>query len=606
MPSRLIRRLVLTLAAGAFVLLAVVAVVPFIASTQIVRDRIAFELSMWSGYQVTLGQAPQIDIWPVFRANLADVTFSEWSGGSEPVIRAETIEADLSAFAALRGNVVFTHLNLVRPTLHLWRDSFRRSSTPGWSGGRLGRSVAAARAAIEANPSAPDVAKLPSDQLSTLAFTEGRVFLHGGGRESEIFSSASGNIGWPAFDRSATASVTGIWRGEMVTLEFSADQPLFLAAGGTSPMSVSLRSAPMSGSFEGTANFSGDTHFDGNARLSAPSVGRLLEWSRADIAPGAAVGSIALESRLNGALGKLKLADTTLTLDGNRGSGTLEMSLLQAVPSISGTLAFESIDLRSFLSAFSALTPDAMGSYRAMDGSVADQMALDLRLSANRATAGTVTFSDLAATAQVKPDLAAFDISDAEAFGGNVQAGMRIDRHRPVAEVELRLRGENIDMGALAQTIQAHRLMPVSRGTFSIALRGVGEELSDVIRSANGSISANFGPGAMAGIDIAKFVERAVQGDFFALEEVGSGSLAFTGIALKAGVENGTAKVDRLDIATANGRLALRGIVPLPGRGLALAGRLEGGGNAAPIPFFVGGSWDSPYISPVMPGVETP
>ena len=111
MPSRLIRRLVLTLAAGVLVMLAVVAIIPFIASTQIVRDRIALELSMWSGYNVTLGEAPRIDIWPVFRAELANVTFREWGSASQPVIEAEAIVADLSAFSALRGNVVFTNLN---------------------------------------------------------------------------------------------------------------------------------------------------------------------------------------------------------------------------------------------------------------------------------------------------------------------------------------------------------------------------------------------------------------------------------------------------------------------------------------------------------------
>jgi AsmA protein len=169
------------------------------------------------------------------------------------------------------------------------------------------------------------------------------------------------------------------------------------------------------------------------------------------------------------------------------------------------------------------------------------------------------------------------------------------------------LRGEDIDMGALAQTMQAHNLVPVSRSTFSITLRGTGNELSDVIRSASGSINANFGAGALAGVDIAKFAERASLGEFFPLSDVGNGSLAFTGITLKAGVENGTARVERLDIATADSRLSLRGIVPLPGRGLALAGRLDrAGGGDAPISFFVGGSWDAPYISPVLPGIEAP
>lgn len=606
MPSRLIRTSVLTLAAGALVILAAIAIIPFIASTQIVRDRIALELSMWSGYRVTLGGAPEIDIWP-FRANLTDVTFAEWGGDGQPVIQADAIEADLSAFAALRGNVVFTHLSLLRPTVHLWREDPRKGSTPNWSGGRIGRSIAAARAALAANPSSPDAASLPSEPLGTLDFAEGRVLLHGGGHDSVVLSSASGSIGWPAFNRSATARLTGIWRGEMVTLEISTEQPLFLAAGGTAPLSVSLRSAPFTGSFQGTASLSGDSFFDGTTRLSSPSLRRMLEWSRAEIAPGAAVGSISIEGRATGALGRLKLAEASLALDNNQGTGTLEVSLWQPVPSITGTLAFETMDLRSFLSAFSALTPGALGGYRMIDGKVADQLALDLRLSATRATAGSIVFSRLAATAQVKPGLSAFDISDASAFGGNVQAGLRVDRLRPDGEVELRLRGEDIDMGALAQTMQAHHLVPISRGTFSITLRGTGEELSEVLTSASGSISANFGPGAMAGIDIEKFARRAALGEFFALSEVGDGSLAFDSVALKAAVQNGIAKLERLDLAIPGGRLALRGVVPLPGRGLALAGTLDrAAAKPAQIPFFVGGSWESPYISPIMPGIESP
>lgn len=594
-------------AAGVLVLIALIAIIPFVASTQIVRDRIALELSTWSGYQVTLGASPEIDIWPVFKANLANVTFSEWGGNPQPVIRADRIEADLSAFAALRGNIVFTHFKLVRPTFHVWQESYRRGSTPGWGGGRIGQAIAAARAAIETNPSAPSAASLPADPFGVLEFVDGRVFLHRDSLETEVLSSASGRLNWPAMNRSATATLNGIWRGEVVSLDFSSAQPLFLAAGGTAPLSVTLRSAPVTGSFEGSANLSGDTHFDGNARLSTPSMRRALEWSRADIASGAAVGTVAIESRVTGAMGKLKLANTTITLDGNRGTGTLEISPWKAVPAISGTLAFDKIDLRSFLSAFSALTPDALGNYRTIDRDVADQVSFDLRLSATNAAVGSVVLSNLAATAQVKPGLAAFDISDATAFGGTVQASMRVDRQTSQAEVEFKLRGEDIDMGALAQNMKARNLVPVARGTFSLTLKGTGEDIADVIRSASGSASASFGPGAMAGIDLAKFAQRASLGEFFPLSDVGGGSLAFTGIALKAGIEYGTARVERLEVTTAEGSLSLRGIVPLPGRGLALAGRVERtGAGQADIPFFVGGSWEAPYISPVLPGMEAP
>ena len=301
---------------------------------------------------------------------------------------------------------------------------------------------------------------------------------------------------------------------------------------------------------------------------------------------------------ISGPLQRLKLGGTTLSIDDNRSTGTLELTFGQPIPLISGTLAFTTLDLSSFLSAFSALTPDRWGRYRTIDAGIGDQIAMDVRLSAETARAGTISFSGLAATAQIKGPLAVFDISDARAFGGNLQAGMRVDNKAAGAEVEIRMRGENIDMGAVAATIQSHYLMPISRGNISVSIKGVGDTFQQVLRSASGSISGSFGPGAMAGIDLQKFSEKARLGEFFPLSDVGEGPLNFRSIEAKAKVTNGNAELDMLQVLTESAQLDLRGIIPLPGRGLALSGRLESSGTV-PISFFIGGSWDTPYISPI-------
>lgn len=608
MPSALVRRVVLIGIALALAVAAAFATIPYIAATQLVRDRIAFELSMWSGYKVTLASAPRVDIWPVFKAELADVTFSEWEGSPQPVVHADRIETGLSAFAALRGDVVFTSVKLIRPTLNIWREALRTRPTTSWSGGRFRQAVAEARLLIEADPANPDASKLRSDAVGTIEFVDGRMALHGNGQETEILSGVSGTLDWPALNRAATLRATGIWRGEIVSLEVTGGQPLFLAAGGSSQVSGSMQSAPLSGSFQGTANTANEAYLRGSLKLNSPSMRRMLEWSHTDIAAGAAVGAFSLQGELSGAVNRLKVANATLGLDTNQATGTLEMALWGPVPSIMGTLAFDTIDLRSFLAAFSALTPDGGGRYRTVDSNVGDQLALDLRLSATRAAAGPVVFTNLAATAQIKAGLAAFDISDATVFDGNVQAGMRVDRHSEQAAVEIRLRGSHIDMGALARTLQIHQLVPITRADFALTLKGSGETTIDVLRTAGGSFTASFGPGAMAGIDLARFSERAKSGEFFPLHEVGNGSLTFNRIDVKAAIADGIARVEEAAVQLAAGGMTLRGIVPLPGRGLALAGTLAApaGASDTPVSFFVGGSWDAPYISPVMPGLGLP
>ena len=82
-------------AVAALVLLGLfaLAALPWIASTQIVRDRIAYELGLWSGYRVSLGAAPVLDVWPGFKATLENVAFHDWADDWTDSSRPAVLEA---------------------------------------------------------------------------------------------------------------------------------------------------------------------------------------------------------------------------------------------------------------------------------------------------------------------------------------------------------------------------------------------------------------------------------------------------------------------------------------------------------------------------------
>jgi len=611
MPSPIARRLGGLLAFAGLAAALIFVVVPWLASTRIVRDRIAMELSELSGYSVVLGAAPDVEIWPVFRATLRDVRFWAGDGAAEPVIVAERLETDLSALAALRGDVVFDSVRFMRPSIRMSRDGLDLIMPR--SDGRFARSIAAARA-LAANSSARRSNEgLPAERLGRFEVVDGRLTLvDRAGGEDEIMTGLNGTVDWPAMNGSVTSSLNAVWRGELVRMDLSSPQPLMLLAGAHAPLTVNVTSAPLELGFEGRATLSSASFVDGELRLSAPSLRRILEWAGSDISTGSAIGSISLQSDVNGLASRLKLSDAVLTVDGNPGDGTLEAELGGAVPAISGTLAFDTIDLGAILAAFSNITPDSWARYGTIDNGIARQLSLDLRLSSRRATAGSIALNDVAATAQVKSGLSAFDISDATAFGGTVQAGIRIDGDENGNQVEIRLRGSDIDMGAFAKTVQANHLMPVARANLSVSLKGQGRNWYDVVRTAQGNVLADFGPGAIAGIDLEKFAVRAAQGEFFPLHDVGGATLSFRGIKFHAAVEDGVANLDKLELQTAGHLISLEGLVPLPGRGLALQGRLEPvpAAGAAPMSgpasFFVGGSWDAPFISPILPFLGAP
>lgn len=610
-----------------------VAALPLIASTRIVRDRIAWELSAWSGFRVTIDGSPRIEVWPKFRAILSNVTLSQWTEtDAPPVVEAERVEVDLSAMAALQGDVQFSTARLVRPTIRVERTASGFYLPPLPSGGRITRSIDTARGVVTANPQKPDLGRLPSDPFGTVEFRDGRVVASAGGKDTEILSSLSGQVNWAAMNSEATLTATGIWRGESVQIDFSSARPLVLFAGGVAPVTFAFKAAPATLSFDGVASMSENAYLDGQAKFAAPSLRRLLEWSQAGIAPGAAIGSVSVTSKVAASAGRAKFENTTVALDNNPGMGALDFSFSEALPVISGTLAFDTLDLRSFLSAFTPIAPAGQAGPGEIDTSFADKINLDLRLSAAHATAGPVQLADVAATAQVKNGLAVFDISDASAFNGNIQSSLRFDRKPDGTQVEMRLLASDVDTGAFATAAGMTRLVPAGTGTVSVILKGPGKAWDSIFENADGSFSATFGPGSLNGLNLPAFLKRNEQGGFFALDDVADGSLPIDGAEIKASISKGVARLDKAEVNSQKYKIWLSGIASYSGRGLALSGGIIPNGQPAqqqpaqqqpaqqpaasgqaavqapPPPkqslFFVGGNWSTPFISPISRGVS--
>lgn len=616
MPPPLVRRGIWIIGAAAVIVVLAFTILPYIASTRIVRDRIAWEMGAWSGYRVAIEGNPRIVVWPKFRAILTDVNLSDWSEANEPpVIEAESVEIDLSAMAALRGDVVFSAARLIRPTLRVTRSEKGLLLPTMPSGGRIARSIDTARSLVSADPTNPDASKMPSDPFGSIEFKDGRVVTPVEGKDTEILTSLNGKVNWGALNASGQFSATGIWRGESISIDMASAKPLLLFAGGTAPVTVSFKSAPATFSFDGIASLSQNAYLDGAAKFAAPSLRRMLEWSQAGIAPGAPSGPVSVASKITASVGRVKFESAEIVLNNNPGMGVLDFSFADARPVMSGTLAFETLNLRSFLQTFTPLAPSRGQGARDANTEFANRLDLDLRLSAAHASAGAIQLSDVAATAQVKNGLAAFDISDATAFGGIVQASLRMDRKPQGAQTEIRLLASNVDGAGFGAAAGMTRLVPTGKGTVSIILKGPGMTWDSILENADGSVSASFGAGNLTGLNLPAFLKRSEQGGFFALDDVADGTVAVDGVEFKATISKGVARIDKAEAASPRSKIWLTGIVPYTGRGLALSGGIvqpnqtaaPAEGQSATTPrqasFFVGGTWNTPFISPVRAGL---
>ena len=584
-----------------------VVALPFFASTELVRDRIVQEFESWSGYRVSVGGAPRISVWPSVKAELPDVTLSGWDDDEKrPVLRSDRVEIELSAIAALGGDIIPIRVRFIRPSIRVERSDQALPALISQPRGRPGWAIGSARAAIDRDPANPSIANLPDQAIGVVEFDDARILEVSArsDRETELAKNLGGLIQWSGYDRSLSVSASGEVNGETVEVDARVSQPLLLIAGGSTALTFTVDSTPLKMSFDGSADISEPLFVDGDIQLSTPSPREFLHWTGAGGEQAIAVGSTSISGRMRGKLNSLKIDDAEISLAENPGMGVLEVSFGEDNPALSGTLAFENLDLVSFLSAL-AISPSPTGGPNGDVSSPAiGRLNLDLRLSADNASAGPVALSDVAAAVQITDSLATFDISDASGFDGSISTGFRIDREAGQETGEFRLLATDIDSGDFAAALGVERMALNARGKLSVILNGPVAMPGAFLRTAGGSISATFDTGTIADFDLNGFVKRAGDGGFFALNEVAEGTLAFERAELKASVANGVVSIEKAEAKTADQILTLAGIVPYTGRSLALSGTvapIDDEGTVADMIFFVGGSWGSPFISAVLP-----
>lgn len=620
------RNLLATILMLALVAGGILVALPYLVSTDLIRARLIQEISNWTGYTVESRQSPQISFFPVFSASLGDLTIrNPWQAeGAAPFMQAERIEVDLSLISALMGNIEFTETKIVRPRFVI-DEPIKSLSEIGEalakSDGRIGDVVREARAAVEADPAKPDMSAVSSQPFGRVRLEDAMVtFIRPINGAEEQISSISGVFDWPQTSGAASFRGRAIWHGEETEIDSSATRALLLLAGGTSPLQVNLSSTPLTLSFSGSANISRDQFYEGTLSLTSPSLRRTLEWSKMASIPGAPIGSFALDASVSGSANRVKLDGMTATLNDNPAQGGIEIVLNEGAPSITGTLAFETLDLHSVFSGFMPLPNGSADTDAVIDTAFLKQLNLDLRLSTQKATLGSVNLSKVAATAQIRNGRAIFDIGEASAFDGSVAASFQLADEGDGATLgELRLNGTDVNSTAIASLLRLGNRFELGKGMVSLVLRGPISRWSSAMANAKGTLTMRFGEGQIRSIDLNSLLSKAKTDRFFSLNEKTDAWLAFDRLEIKANITDGVAALEAAQIQNKSGTLNFAGIVTLIGRSLALTGDFatpvpaaapaEGTAPDAPKPeptfnhtrFFIGGSWDNPFISPIIP-----
>ncbi len=584
-------------------LAAMLAAIPLLVSTGPIRDRLASQISSAIGYRIELREAPEVSVFPSLNATLRGVVVSDWADKQAgALLEADAASVNLSLASAIRGKLDFSSIRLIKPRFHM--DAISALERTGGIGLiRLKRDIEIAKSVIAENPDAPDQSRMPSGTLGTLTILNA-TFLSA---DREIASGVSGTISWPALNSPAAISLSGTLNDKAASLKADFQKPLVLLAGGTSETVLSLASDPFNLSFEGATRIDEQPFAEGSIDISTPSIPGFLKWAGVDLTPGAEIGKASVKGTIAGNAERFRLDNAIVELDGNPGKGAIEFALTESKPTISGSLDFASLDLASMLSSFLPLpTSTTLG--MPLNTRFIDQLDLDLRLSAAQATAGSLSLSNVAASAQVQGGLASFDVNDAVLYGGRAQAALRVDLRDGEPKGEIRFGIEKMATADFARDLGMIRVAPQFTGQLSILARGSMKTWKSLLDTANGTFLFRGSEGRLGGLDWRAFLTQAGGQAVFNLWSVSEGETAVGSSQFQGKIESGVFRIENGVVDIGGTQLHLSGVMPFGERSLAMFARFDDPAKttANGPSFFVGGSWGNPFISPVLTPLGAP
>lgn len=605
MKTRFRTSVIVAVATVAVALIAIAAIVPWLVSTDLVRSAIEREMNTFTGRPVSIGGNVSVTLFPAPTAVFDDVTLLVRGKEENPILTIENVEADIAPWTILSRNPKFTEIRLARPHLRLTRSA---DGSINWrdSMGRIGSAVDMARARLESDgePTRLLAEEFPKE-IASLGIVDGILTIDNPstGNEEEI-TAINGNVDWLELDKAMTASSTGSWRGVPFAIEYSVSNPLALLAGSSTEADFALQSEVAALSFAGKLDYYENLFADGEVEFSTPSTSALLELLGAKIDAGRAIGALTLAGPVNLSNQRIRFEQASLSVEENAGSGAFEISTPLNGPSIiAGTLEFQTLDLSSFLGSFITVPTSSWQFDIPIALDFISQMHTDLRLSAQTARFGNIEMSDLAATAQIGEASAIFDIGDAQAYGGNVQARLQFNLGKYQDHTALMsISGSGVDTRLIDEALDLPRSMPLGIAQMSIDLEAPLDSWNEMSKAAKGRLMLKMNEGVSVGFGVDTLLQNEALSEFFTLSGGVQEQEQFSSLDIEGTLADGVVTLELADIVYEQGSILLEGVAPFRSGGIALTATVQKNADAennTVHQFFIGGSWDRAFATPL-------
>lgn len=422
---------------------------------------------------------------------------------------------------------------------------------------------------------------LASWSFEAVAVRNGRLVHEpsGGGAEREL-----GRLNFTATRASRTdVVITGtlVRMDVAVTFDVRAGVPAGRKAAARVPLQASLKCALF------TANVSGVVVKGAGLQLAAeraaiatPDLRAVARWLGIAAGPGSGFKSFSARGSIDWTGSRIDLQPAELVLDGNSAQGSVSAEFGSDRPRLEGTLAFNSLDLASYLGNAEAagwsLLSAAASVFGAPQGTYAPSLATsldaDFRISADRVTIAHEDIGKAAASISLNDGRLNASVTEVELYeGGAATAQLAVDVRGPSPHFDMSgdFKGVNLQH---ALALIGERPQLKGRANIAGNVSMAGSTTAELLSSVEGRIDLTAPGGVIVGIDTAGLMSAGqkpvstVAGWGALLERSTSGQ----SLDLRLTAAGGVVSTEHAELQTLANRYTAAGSVDLGGRSLDL------------------------------------
>ena len=462
------------------VLIFVIALIPWlIGDTSRFGDRVAAELSAWTGGEVKFTGPVRVRFLPdVSVRGQLEIKDSKRLPAVQTLVAKEA-KVSLDLVDLLRGRVTIDALRLLKPQITL-RDSATAAAAPANAPHTLFTTL------------------LSGAPVRVLHVRKGKIMLPGerGGTIKDVYAHLD------AGKEAGAVSGFGSFVYRDSSVRYSLESGTVTATGGTEsfPLALTLTSKLFRAGLNGTASDTAGLTIDGDMRAEIDDVRRFFKWIGIRIPDGDSLRGFSAAGAFHLAGSTLTFDDGTFTLDGNKAVGLLALTAAKPRARVEGTLDFDHLVLDPYLdsakpSAGKHSTPDSAAPFP-FSRPLLQFIDADLRISAAAIDAGALKLGRGGFTISAKQGLLSSEVGELELCGGSADGRLNVDLAQEKKQINLVANLADISLDACLEPL-ALALQIRGTGTLKTELASEGTDFSQLTGNLAGTLKLEAKDGAV-------------------------------------------------------------------------------------------------------------